>query len=352
MTRHPELPERDRRILGVLVQAYIAQGEPVSSLWLASQGFGVSSATLRNVMARLEEQGYVRQPHTSAGRVPTDQGYRIYVDQLLAERKSSSRPTPQIEARLRRAGTVSDMLSHVSHEVARASHQVGFAIAPAADMTTLERLDFVPLDGGKLLVVVVAAGGHVTHKVVNPSEEYGPGELQQAANYLNQEFKGRSLLEVRRAVLERLREERTLYDELMARALRLASTTFEDIDVEPTVFIQGTSLLLDDVGGEDPELTLSTLRTLLRMMEEKARLVKLLDDYISSDGITIVIGSEHHAPDLQHFSLVASTYSDGHNTGTVGVIGPTRMRYSRSINAVESLSKAITRMVKTKSDSY
>jgi heat-inducible transcriptional repressor len=301
-------------------------------------------------MARLEEQGYVRQPHTSAGRVPTDQGYRIYVDQLLAERKSSMRPTPQVEARLRRAGTVSDMLAHVSHEVARASHQVGFAIAPAADMAMLERLDFVPLDGGKLLVVVVAAGGHVTHKVVTPSEEYAPGELQQAANYLNHEFKGRSLLEVRRAVLERLREERTLYDELMARALRLASTTFEDIDVEPTIVIQGTSQMLDDVGGEDPELTLATLRTLLRMIEEKTRLVKLLDDYISSGGITIVIGSEHHAPDLQHFSLVASTYSDGHSTGTVGVIGPTRMRYSRAINAVESLTTAITRMVTAKSD--
>ncbi len=189
MSRHPELPERDRRILGVVVQAYIDQGEPVSSLWLANRGFGVSSATLRNVMARLEEQGYVRQPHTSAGRVPTDQGYRIYVDQLLAERKSS-RPAPQIEARLRRAGTVGDMLSHVSQEVSRASHQVGFAIAPPADMTILERLDFVPLDGGKLLVVVVAAGGHVSHKVIDPSEEYGPGELQQASNYLNQRVQG------------------------------------------------------------------------------------------------------------------------------------------------------------------
>ena len=292
-------------------------------------------------MARLEEQGYVRQPHTSAGRVPTDLGYRLYVDQLVAERKSS-RPAPQIEARLRRAGTVEDLLSHVSQEVSRASHQVGFAIAP--DTTVLERLDFVPLDGGKLLIVVVAAGGHVTHKVIEPTEAYEPGELREAANYLNHEFKGKSLVEVRHAVLERLREERTLYDELMARALRLASTTFEDINPAPILFIQGTSLLLDDVRAEDPELTLSTLRTLLRMIEEKTRLVQLLDDYMSSDGMTIVIGSEHHAPDLQHFSLVASTYFDGHGTGAVGVIGPTRMRYSRAINAVDSLSKAISRM--------
>jgi heat-inducible transcriptional repressor len=341
MSRHPELPERDRRILGVLVHAYIDQGEPVSSLWLANRGFGVSSATLRNIMARLEDWGYVRQPHTSAGRVPTDLGYRLYVDQLLAERKSS-RPTPQVEARLRRAGTVETLLSHVSQEISRASHQVGFAIAP--DMTTLERLDFVPLDGGKLLVVVVAAGGHVTHKVIEPSEEYEPRELQQAANYLNHEFKGRSLVEVRQAVIERLREERTLYDELMARALRLASTTFEDIDPAPPVFFQGTSLLLEDVGAEDHEVTLKTLRTLFRMIEEKTRLIQLLDDYLGTPGLTVVIGTEHLTPDLQCFSLVASTYSDGHGTGAVGVIGPTRMRYSRAIQAVDSLSKAISRM--------
>jgi heat-inducible transcriptional repressor len=345
MTRHPELPERDRRILGVLVQAYIDQGEPISSLWLANRGFGVSSATLRNIMVRLEEQGYVKQPHTSAGRVPTDLGYRMYVDQLLAERKSS-RPAPHVEARLRRAGTVENLLNHVSQEVSRASHQVGFAIAP--DTVTLERLDFVPLDGGKLLVVVVAAGGHVTHKVIEPTEEYDARELQEAANYLNHEFKGRSLVEVRHAVLERLREERTLYDELMARALRLASTTFENIDSEPTVFFQGASLLLEDVSSEDAELTLKTLGALLRMIEEKTRLVKLLDDYMGTEGLTVVIGTEHHAAEMQHFSLIASTYFDGHGTGTVGVIGPTRMRYSRAINAVDMLSRAISRMVNGK----
>src|SRR3954466_12344593 len=342
MSRHPELAERDKRILGVLVHAYIDQGDPVSSLWLANRGFGVSSATLRSIMARLEEQGYVRQPHTSAGRVPTDLGYRLYVDQLLSERKSA-RPTAQIQARLRRAGTVEDLLSHVSQEVSRASHQVGFAIAP--DMRTLERLDFVLLAGGKLLVVVVAAGGQVTHKVIEPTEEYEPGELQRAANYLNEEFRGKSLVEVRHAVVERLREERTLYDELMARALRLASTTFEGIDPVPIVFIQGTSLLLEDVRTEDPDVTLTTLRTLFRMIEEKARLVQLLDDYMGTTGLTIVIGSEHHDADLQSFSLVASAYSDGHGTGAVGVIGPTRMRYSRAINAVDTLSKAISRMV-------
>ena len=346
MSTHPELPERDRRILGVLVQGYIEDGEPISSLWLANRGFGVSSATLRNVLARLEEQGFVRQPHTSAGRVPTDLGYRAYVDQLLSERRAA-RTAPQLEARLRRAGTVEDLLNHVSQEVSRASHQLGFAIAPPADTTTLDRLDFVALDGGKILVVIVA-GGHVTHKVIEPTEEYATVELQQAANYLNREFKGRSLLQIREAVLERLREERTLYDVLMARALQLANRTLADLASAPVVFIQGTSLLLDDI-GEHGDLTLETLRTLIRMIEEKTRLVKLLDDYISSAGLTIVIGSEHHTPDLQPFSLVASTYSGAHGNGAVGVIGPTRMRYSRAINAVESLSRAISRMAAAKS---
>ena len=348
MVRHPELPERDRRILGAVVQAYIEQGEPVSSLWLAGKGFGVSSATLRNVMARLEDLGYVRQPHTSAGRVPTDLGYRSYVDGLLAERRTS-RPTAQVEARLRRAGSVEHLLAHVSQEVARASHQVGFVIAPPADTTTLEHLDLALLDGGRVLVVVVATGGHISHKVIDTSEQYDQAELQQAANYLNSEFKGRSLLEVRQVVLDRLREERTLYDALMARALRLASSTFADLDSAPTLFVQGTSLLLEEVGTDDPEVTLATLRTLLRMIEEKTRLIQLLDDYLGAAGLTIVIGSENADPDLQRFSLVVATYSDGRSTGAVGVIGPTRMRYSKAINAVEALSTTIGRMVMSRS---
>ena len=348
MVLHPALPERDRRILGVVVSAYIEQGEPVSSLWLAKGRLGVSSATLRNVLARLEEQGYVRQPHTSAGRVPTDLGYRNYVDNVLAERRAS-RPAPNVEARLRRAGSVDDLLSHVSQEVSRASHQVGFAIAPSADTTTLEHLNFVPLDGGKVLVVVVAAGGHVSHKIIEPTEQYDQTELAQASAYLNDEFKGRTLFDVRQMVIERLREERTLYDVLMARALRLASATLAHVDSEPVIYVQGTSMLLEDVSTDDPDVTLEALRALLQMIEEKARLVRLLDDYLGGDGLTVVIGSEHPSSELRRFSLVFSTYSDGRGTGAVGVIGPTRMHYSRAINAVDSLSRVVSRVVGAKS---
>ena len=344
MTRHPELPERDRRILGVLVQAYIDGGEPVSSLWLAGQGFGVSSATLRNVLSRLEEAGYVRQPHTSAGRMPTDLGYRVYVDQLMAERRVS-RPGPRVEARLREAGTVDDLLSHVSQEVSRASHHVGFAIAPAAGSSRLEHLEFVPLDSERILVVLISDGGQISHKVIKPAQHYDMVELQQAANYLNREFRGRSLADVRQVVLERVREERTLYDVLMQRALVLASSTFEAMESAPAVFIQGTSFLLEEMGSADPEETLQALRTLLRMIEEKARLVQLLDEYMNGAGLTVVIGSEHVAPDLRSFSIVAASYNDGRRSGAVGVIGPTRMRYSRAIDAVDSLTRAMNRLV-------
>src|SRR3982750_3765739 len=315
MSRHPELAERDKRILGVLVHAYIDQGEPVSSLWLANRGFGVSSATLRSIMARLEEQGYVRQPHTSAGRVPTDMGYRSYVDQLMAERRTA-RPSPDVEERLRRAGTVEDVLSHASQEISRASHQVGFAIAPAT-AATFEHIDFVLLEAGKILVVLVSAGGENSHKVIDSAEPYRREELQQAANYINSEFKGCTLEDMRQSVMDLLREERTLYDELMARALRLASTTFEGLEPQPSIYIQGTSLLLDLAGADDPETTVATMRRLGPLMEEKTRLVQLIDACMEGTGLAVVIGSEHPDPDLQRFSFVTSTYTAGRRPGTV-----------------------------------
>ena len=187
-----------------------------------------------------------------------------------------------------------------------------------------------------------------SHKVVTPSDEFTSTELQQVANYLNSEFRGQSLLQVRQAVIERLREERTLYDVLAARALRLASSSFADLHSEPTLFVQGASLLLDDVGLEAQEITIAALRTLLRMIEEKTRLVQLLDDCIGVDGLTIVIGTEHNAPDLQQFSLVVSRYSDGRTSGAIGVIGPTRMRYSKAIKAVDALSKTVSRVVNSR----
>jgi len=337
------LTERQRHVLAALVRAYIDQGEPVSSLWLAERGdFGVSSATLRHLLAQLEEAGYVHQPHTSAGRVPTDLGYRCFVDQLLVDLRPA-RPAPGIEARLRRAGTVEDMLHDVSSELSRVSHSVGFAWA-LAESASFQHIDFVPLDDRHVLVVVIATGGRISHKTIEVDDAMRPADLQQAANYLNTEFAGLSLDEVRAAVLERLQEERTLYDTLLARALRLASWGFADLSPQTMLVVQGASSLLDasmlGVGGQG---SLETLRVLFRMIEEKHRLARLLNEYIDGPGLTVVIGSEHHVADLQPFSLVAATYRRSGRSGAVGVIGPTRMRYSKAIAVVDSLSRAVSR---------
>jgi heat-inducible transcriptional repressor len=170
--------------------------------------------------------------------------------------------------------------------------------------------------------------------------------LTQAANYINAEFSGLTLHEVRTGIVSRMRQERMLYDALVARALRLAQTGLDDALPDDTLHVQGASVLLDELlgGPAERDVALATLRTLFRMIEEKHRLVELLTQYIEANGLTVVIGSEHTSADMQSFSLVASTFSDGQRTGAVGVIGPTRMRYQRAISVVDSMSAAMSRV--------
>ncbi len=342
------LSDRARKVLVALVREYVETGQPGASLSLARHGgFAVSSATLRSVLAQLEELGYVRQPHTSAGRVPTDLGYRCYVDMLLESRRPV-RATPTLEAQLRgnarRPALMDEMLSNVTHVLSSASHHLGFAVALASEEAAFHRIDFLPLVGSRVLVVVVARGGQVSEKVIDVREPIAPDDLQQAANYLNTEFAGLPLSRVRAIVLERLHEERALYDQLLARALRLAESTFEDLAPRPTVHVEGAASLLDAsmVGG----VPLEPLRALLRILEEKHRLVRLLTEYIEGPGLTVVIGTEHTAPDLREFSLIFSTYQDGERIGSVGVIGPTRMRYSRAIAVVDSAAQTLSRLLR------
>lgn len=338
----PDLPDRVQRLLSALVCEYIEHGEPVSSHWLAGHaGYAVSSATVRNVLARLEEQGFVRQPHTSAGRVPTDRGYRRYVDSIMGARRPA-RLSVEVEARLRPAQSVPDMLAIASHEVSRASQHVGFALSTSED-GTLARIEFVPLEGARLLVIVMSTGGGVVHKVIDFDDGVTRDELVQSANYLTEEFAGLTLSEARARVIERLNADRVRYDELLARSLRLASTTLDALPADDRlVFIAGAPTLVDYGLSED---ALPMLRTLLAMIEEKDRLVRLLTAYMEDSGLTVVIGSEHVSVDLQSLSLVATTYAEGSRTRTIGIIGPTRMRYSRAIAAVESVSHAIHRVL-------
>jgi len=341
-----EANDRSGRVLSALVQRYIESGEPVaSSPLVTAAGLGVSSATVRNILAHLEDEGYVQQPHTSAGRIPTDRGYRFYVD-LLLESRRSPRAATAVEARLRRdnpGGLIDSLLPQVSHALSQASRTIGFAIRPAHDVAVFDRVEFVPLGAARVLVVIVASGGHVIQKVIDIGEPLGADDLRQAANYLNAEFTGLPLHRAREAVLDRINEERLLYDALLARAMRLATSTFTDLpDAEATIYVDGASSLLDDASG----LTLATLQTLLQMIDEKQTLLDLLNEYIDGPGLTVVIGAEHLDPSLRPFSLVVSTYDDGTGTGTIGVIGPTRMRYSRAISLVDGTAQAVSRVLR------
>jgi heat-inducible transcriptional repressor len=341
-----ELSDRARRLLAALVREYVETGEPVSSQVLArTSGLGVSSATIRNMLAQLEETGYVHQPHTSAGRVPTDRGYRVFVDLLLDGRKPT-RPPALVESQIRqqaeRSPLMDDMLAGISHLISRAARQVGFALA-GTPSAVLHRIEFVALGGSRVLVVVVARGNQVTQKVVDADEDVRSEDLVEAANYLNTEFAGLPLLHVREAVLERLRQERTLYDRLLSRALRLARSTLEELPSAQTFHVEGAASLID--GSAQDGVSLATLGALLEMMEEKERMVRLLNQYIDGPGLTIVIGAEHASPDLRAFSLVASTAVDHGAVRTVGVIGPMRMHYSRAIALVDGTTRVVSQVL-------
>jgi heat-inducible transcriptional repressor len=337
--------DRSTRVLAALVREYITSGEPVASTVLVTAaGLGVSSATVRNILAKLEEEGYVLQPHTSAGRIPTDRGYRFYVD-LLLEARRPNRTASAVEMRLRRDSPnrlLDSMLPQVSHVLSQASRTVGFASRPAHEVAVFDRVEFVPLGSTRILVVIVASGGHVIQKVIDLGEPFETDELRQAANYLNEEFSGLPLHRAREAVHERIAEERLLYDALRARAMRLATSTFSDLPDDRLIYVEGASSLLDDASG----LTLTMLQSLLQMIEEKQKLLKILNEYIDGPGLSVVIGAEHLNPNLRPFSLVVSTYDDGAGIGMVGVIGPTRMRYSRAIAVVDGAAQAVSRMLR------
>jgi heat-inducible transcriptional repressor len=343
------LSPRAARVLAALVGEYIHTAEPVGSGRLAQcAGLNVSSATVRNTLAELEELGYLQQPHTSAGRIPTDRGYRFYVDQLL-ETPRSTKGSAAMEAQLRRdAGTpalVEDVLVSVSGVLSRASRLVAFALPMGDGAGILKEIDFVPLSATTVLVVVVTDDGQLTRKAIDVGEALDAQDLRQAASYLNTEFAGLPLEEVRTAVLDRLRQERTLYDALRSRALRMAQSSLDDLPKRPSLFVDGASALLEE-SLETSGISLATLRALLRMVEEKERLVRILNEYIDGPGLTIVIGQEHRSPDLRAFSLVACSYANGTRRGTVGVIGPMRMHYSRTIAVVDGVAQAVSRVLR------
>jgi heat-inducible transcriptional repressor len=335
-----DLDERRREVLRALIQLHVETGEPVGSESLSrALNRALSPATLRNVMADLEALGYLDHPHTSAGRVPTDEGYRLYVDSLMGPRPLPPGEREAIEAELRSGDpSVAQMMERASHLLSRLSRHVGFVLAPDIARTSFHHVDFVPLAPPRVLVVMVSAGGLVTHKVIEPEEQLSGSDLQACANYLNESFSGLTLSEIRTRLIELMREEKALYDSLLKRVLAIGEQAFA-VEGEPSVYLDGASNIIARPEFEDVE----RMRALFRTFEEKNRLVRLLNACLSGDGIRVLIGHENPAPDLRDLALVTTRAPIPGEEGLgLGVLGTTRMEYAHVVSLVDHVARAVS----------
>jgi heat-inducible transcriptional repressor len=332
------MDERTREVLRALIDVHIATGEPVGSESLSrALDRRIAPATIRNITAELERLGYLAQPHTSAGRVPTDEGYRLYVDGLRAL-TLSPRDQQAIAATLRSdAGSPHLILENASHVLSLLSRNVGFVVAPDIGRSTFMHVDFVRLPQSRILMVMVSRTGLVTNKLIDVEEPLTQQELQACANYLNTHFAGMSLRAIRARLLELMKQEKALYDTLLKRVVSLGEQAFES-EGAGSVYLEGTSNILDQPEFED----VSRMKALFQTFEEKSRLVRILNACISGDGVRIFIGHENPDPEFHGTSLVTAGYAiEGEGELGLGVLGSTRMEYARMIALVDHVGRAV-----------
>jgi len=337
-TRPAELTERQRQVLRAVIQDYILAAEPVGSRRVARQyGFRLSPATIRNIMADLEELGYLAQPHTSAGRIPTDLGYRYYVDSLMDRRRLSRAEESMIEKRFRPArGEVEELMRETTRVLSSLSRSVGVVLAPRWDHLAVKRIEFVQLSGGRILVILIAKSSQVQHKVVTIDETIPKEELNRIARLLNELLEGLTLSQVRQLLVKKMSEEKALYDELLRKALTLSQKSLEAGEV----YIGGTTNIM----GQPEFADIEKMRAIFAAFEEQSKLVKILDQCLAHEGLTITIGFENAILELQGMSLVTAPYWCGDELlGALGVIGPTRMEYSKIIPLVDFTAKLVSR---------
>ena len=340
-----QLDDRARDILKLIIRAYVNSGEPVGSRTLAkSMDWKFSPATIRNIMADLEEEGYLAQPHTSAGRIPSERGYRFYVDRLAESGKVSKSDERYINRMLADSETPEDVMSRASVILSTISKNIGLVIAPPMGATILKHIEFVDLGDGKILVVFVSKTGLLQRKLIRVTERYTQEELDKASRYLVEKFSGKTLTEIRSDLLQAMQLERTLFDRMLT-LLRTWGDTLQEEAVPDSIYLQGTANILSQPEFADVE----RMRTLFQMFEEKSRLVKILNECISSnppERVKISIGSELGIPDMRDFTLIASSYASNDRTpGFLGIIGPTRMEYERGISIVSYLGRLIGEMI-------
>ncbi len=340
-----ELDDRARDVLRAVVQEFITSGEPVGSQQLTRRGeFEVSPATMRNVLSDLEAQGLLEKPHTSAGRVPTDLGYRFFVDSLLQLKTPSTVDQQLIESGLS-GPAVEDRLQEAGRVLHHLSRHAGVVLIPRPSAGTLTRLEFVRLAEDRALAILVGAGGQVQNKLVMLDAPVTSEGLQQASNYLNELLRNAaSIEEVRSRILQELDSQRMQYDELAARALKLGAAA-TDVSSSERVFIEGTGSFFETKEFADD---VHRMRALFKALDDKHKLLSLLDRVQRAREMQIFIGAESEFGSQGDVTLIATPYGTGDQVlGTVGVIGPTRLDYQRVIPLVNFTAKVLSRVLKT-----
>jgi heat-inducible transcriptional repressor len=343
-------------ILSAIIGEHLLTGEPVGSKVLAEKfGHlpGMSAATIRNVMGELEEAGYVEQPHTSAGRVPTDKGYRFYVDHLLGILSLSDEDLKLINRELGLSeidvSEKSDrLMERTSHLLSVLSENVGIVISPGLARDRLQHIEFVALADRRVLVVMVSAPNIVHHKIIRLGEVLSQEELNRTARYLNVEFAGKSLAVTRAEIMRLMHEEKTLFDKLLQTAMLLCSQSIEGDDtVVGEIYVNGTS----NIFSKPDFSNFDRLREMLRTIEEKSRLVRILNECLARDvagssNVQVVIGSENPTSSLQNCTLITAAFrSGGEAIGTLSVLGPTRIEYARTIAIVGYVAKMMEKLL-------
>lgn len=336
-----QLGERDCKVLGAIVEEFVQTAEPVGSRYLMKKRrFDISPATIRNVMADLEDLGYLAQPHTSAGRQPTDKGYRYYVDHLMA----SEAPQAQDRRRIRRqieAAEIRDvegLLDAASRALSATAHQLGVVVAPRFESSVFRRIDFVLLREGRVLVIFVSQAGAVHHRPVEAAEVRSQDELDQMANYLNGLLHDLPLQGVKEKILAEMATEKAVYDSLLQRALQLGSRILEEAPSAEGVFLGDPSTLL----GHPEFANARKMRGIFEAFEKKGLILRLLERAARAPGIRVLIGEENALTDLRDCAVVSAGYgTPGGAHGSLGVIGPTRMDYARVIGLVDFTARLL-----------
>jgi len=339
-----ELDSRARDVLREIVMQHVATGEAISSRSLAKCGrFQLSPASLRNVMADLEDAGYLAQPHTSAGRVPTDRGYRFFIDHLMRSRNLSTHEREVIDGEVMHATEIDEMLQLASRLLSRLSDQVGVVFMPTLLQFAIRSMDFVLVADNKIMCVIVGTNGVVVNKIVETRTLFTRDELEKIGRYITMEFSGLTLDAIRRRLIRMTEEERAVHDQMLQKTIALGIEAVGEVTpLDHELYVEGTTSILMKPEFADA----NAMRKTFLALQEKERLVELLNSCLNEDGLQIFIGGETDFTQIHNFSIVARSYGT-HNAplGIVGILGPMRMEYARMAPLVDYLGRALSRKI-------